>query len=354
MIKTIQPRLSRPEESTRAIAPTRDLVAPEWVEHFVLPELYCPFTSAVNQYAEIVDLGTKAWVRRHGLFAQEADYQRFSAVRLGWLAARTNPTATREHLQTVTDWCSWFFIRDDYCDECGIGRFPQALSALHARFLEVLRGAQPTVEDSALTHALHELWSRTQQAAPDPWKQRFVHNLERFFDAGVWEAQNRARDRIPTVAMYMKMRPYTGGLYAYFDLFDISEQICLPRDVREYAAVQRLTTMANNIVCWANDIMSLPKEIKQGDVHNLVLSMRQTQRLTLQEAVNRAAALHDAEVRAFIELELRLPARNGIVDPELKRYTSVLRSFVRGSLDWLYTSGRYLVPDTTGPAFLQK
>jgi hypothetical protein len=352
MIKTMVPDHAGWIESTRSLPHVQQPAMPEPIDQLVLPELYCPFGSAVNQHAAVVDEGTNAWVRHHGFFPQNSDYQRFSAVRLGWLAARTHPSATRENLQTVADWCSWFFIRDDYCDETGVGQYPEALVDLHTRFLEILRGNKPTREDSCLTHALHELWDRTQATAPDGWKHRFVHHLVDFFDAGVWEARNRATSVVPAVATYLKMRPFAGGLYAFTDLFDITEAVCLPRELRDHPVPQRLTTMANNIVCWSNDIMSLSKEIQQGEIHNLVLSIRHHQHLTLQEAINRAAALHDAEVRAFIDLELRLPSRNGVGNPELKHYASVLRRFIRGSFDWLYTSKRYLVPIGPGSSLL--
>ncbi|MBA3944457.1 MAG: hypothetical protein H0X37_07820 [Herpetosiphonaceae bacterium] len=343
MLKVMLPQL--PESLRSPLIPS---VPQKWepaepVEQLVLPELYCPFISVLNQHAEVVDTRTIAWVRHHHLLVREADYQHFSVVRLGWLAARTNPTASLNSLQMVTDWCSWFFIRDDYCDEWGIGTRPEALRRLHARFLAILGGTPLDPEDSALAGALHELWQRTLPETTESWRRRFVANLQTFFAAGVWEATNRAEEIIPDVTTYLKMRPFTGGLYAYIDLFELSEEICLPNDVLQDFTVQQLTTKANNAVCWANDIMSLAKEIKQGDIHNVILSMRQKQTLTLQQAVDRAAALHDAEVRAFIELELRLPSFGFEVDEQLHRYTSTLRGFMRGSLDWLYTSARYLV-----------
>ncbi len=348
MLKVMLPQLSESLRAPLIHSKPQKRVPAESVEQLVLPELFCPFTSVFNRHADVVDTRTIAWVRHHHLLIQETDYQRFSVVRLGWLAARTNPTASLNSLQMVTDWCSWFFIRDDYCDERGIGTRPEALRSLHARFLAILGGAPLDAEDTTLAAALHELWHRTLPETTEAWRCRFVDNLQTFFEAGVWEAMNRADEVIPDVTTYLKMRPFTGGLYAYIDLFELSEEVCLPNYVLEDSTVEQLTTKANNAVCWANDIMSLAKEIKQGDIHNVILSMRQRQTLTLQQAVDRAAALHDAEVRAFIELELRLPSFNDKVDAQLQRYTATLRGFMRGSLDWLYTSARYLVEHGAG------
>src|SRR5687768_15027492 len=112
MIKTMVPDRVRRVESASSVPPARRSALLEPMEQLVLPELYCPFGSRVSPHAEIVEAGTNAWVRHRGFFAQEADYQRFSAVHVGWLAARTHPTATSENLQKVADWCAWLFIRD--------------------------------------------------------------------------------------------------------------------------------------------------------------------------------------------------------------------------------------------------
>ena len=70
--------------------------------------------------------------------------------------------------------------------------------------------------------------------------------------------------------------------------------------------MRRLSLMAINVVCWSNDLLSLAKELQHGDRHNLVIALRTQYRLPLREAINRAAELHNAEVRAFLTLEARL------------------------------------------------
>ena len=188
---------------------------------------------------------------------------------------------------------------------------------------------------------MYDLRERIRARAAPGAMARCVQSVEEFFAACVWEATNRKQGITPDVATYIKMRPFSGGLYTYINLIEIIEQITLPRRVREHPTVQRLTLTANNVVCWTNDIVSLAKELKQGDVHNLVLALQHKHRLTLQEAMDRAAALHAAEVRAFIDLELRLPSFGTVLDSQVKAYSSVLRSWMRGNLDWSYTSGRY-------------
>jgi 5-epi-alpha-selinene synthase len=105
--------------------------------------------------------------------------------------------------------------------------------------------------------------------------------------------------------------------------------------------VQRLAKMTNNVISWANDIVSLEKEQRQGDVHNLALILSHEQKLSLQAAVDRVGALHDAEVYAFIALAQQLPSFTPTVDADLQRYVSGLRSWMRANLDWSLDTVRY-------------
>lgn len=309
----------------------------------VVPTLYCPFPTLTNPHGEAADVQTLQWVQHHALFTSASRYKRFTALRPGWLAAHTTPHATPHTLQLVTDWCSWFFIHDDYCDEGGIGRNPQAMQTLHARFLAVLNGGRGLSEDIPLTTALHELWERTLPLVSEGWQRRFVANMETFFNAGVWEATNRSKGEIPSLADYLRMRPFTGGMFPYLDLIEMSESLHLAQEIRNHPMVYPLFTTTANLVSWANDVLSLPKELKQGDIHNVVFSIQQSQSLTVQEALDQAAALHNSEIEHFIQVESALPHFDKKTDAILQQYTLALRLLIRGSLDWLSTSVRYRV-----------
>ena len=307
----------------------------------VLPELYCPFAAAVNRHVEQVDRQTVLWVRQFNLLPNDHAYRRLEATRLGWLAGRTHPDAPLEELQIVADWCAWLFVRDDYCDESGIGWQPERFTALHDDLLSLLQGA-PLAQDAApLARSLCDLRDRTRAKASADWMRRFSEHVADFFAAGAWEATNRAQGITPDVTTYITMRPYTSGMYAFVELSAIAERIDLPPAVRTHPTVKHLTFLATIAACWMNDLVSFGKELQQDDVHNLVLTLRHKYHLTLQEAIERAAALHDVQVRAFIDLEQRLPVFGPVLDAHLRQYVDVLRSTIRGNMDWSYTTARY-------------
>jgi hypothetical protein len=53
------------------------------------------------------------------------------------------------------------------------------------------------------------------------------------------------------------------------------------------------------------------------------------------------ARLVEQEVERFIALENDLPSFGAEADGLVRRFMAVLRSWMRGNLDWSYESGRY-------------
>lgn len=316
------------------------------VEIVNLPKLYCPFPSAINEHANTAHQGTVDWARRFELLRNERAYRAFDDMGLGRLTARTHPDSLPDVLQLITDWHTWLFIRDDLGDESMIGRRPRELSALDSRFLNVLEGTKPTVRDEPLTHALCNLRGRLQQMSPTvAGMRRLVHAVGEHLEATLWEAANRAREVVPDLDSYVRMRPLTGGLSIVTELTEIVEGNHLPTEVRKHDKISRLTEASHDIVCWANDILSLEKELNRGEVNNLVMVLHNEGGLTLQEAVDRAAEMHNTETRVFVRLSAQLPSYGAEVDANLGRYLSGLCARMRGVLDWTYESVRYRVAE---------
>ncbi|MGX2040576.1 terpene synthase family protein [Methylocaldum sp. MU1018] len=308
------------------------------------PEFYCPFPSRLNPHADAANRHTLAWVRQFNLVSGDREWRRLEASRFSWLAARAYPDAPLDGLDIVSDWNTWLFIRDDQCDESGFGRNPDDLARFHERLTEILTGREPGEADLPLAHALHELCSRLRQTASNAWMCRFILSVIEYFESSEWEARNRAAAVTPDPETYIAMRPFTGGLYTDIELIDVVENIDLPLHVRKHETLQSLIRMANNVVCWSNDIISFAKEVQHNDVHNLVVTFQHHHRLSLQEAVRQTAELTNQEVRNFVALQERLPAFGSGIDADVQRFVSVLCSWMRGNLDWSYTSGRYAVP----------
>jgi hypothetical protein len=310
-----------------------------------LPALDCPFPQGLSPHVVAIEAHTLTWVQHFHLVPEPASAYRFRMAQFGALAAATHPTAPCDVLCLLADWCAWLFILDDYCDESGLGKHPDALAVVHRRLLAILRGAHLTPQDDALAQSLADLRQRTTPYGTMRWMRRFTAQIAAYFAAGVWEARNRAAQIIPDTVSYLAMRPYTGGLFAYVELLSATTGVKLPHIVAKHPAIQQLTSLANTVICWANDLLSYERERLQGDVHNLVLVVQHEQHLTLPQAIAWVSERHNTEMRAFLEIEATLSQVGVGMTTELNQYLALLRAMIRGSFDWAYTTDRHSVAE---------
>ncbi|HEX8705327.1 MAG TPA: hypothetical protein VF815_41225 [Myxococcaceae bacterium] len=294
----------------------------------------------MSPHTEVVQHLLGEWMHQRRYLRNPLALERFQVGKFAWLAGRAYPEASFDALLLVGTYMSWLFVLDDLCDEAELGCSPERLRELHEELLEHMRHPQPLRGDEGpLVAGLADLWARLCERAAPGWVERFTRTFESYAQGCVWEAENRARARVPSLAEYMEWRRHTSALYLFFDLVELSEGVSLSDE--ELDGLQSLRERANDGVAWFNDIVSLEKELRAGDVHNLVVVLRQEYRLSVQEAVARAARLLNARMREYVELEQRLPSLGVERDARLQRYLTGLRCWVRGNMDWSYESGRY-------------
>jgi anti-anti-sigma factor len=301
----------------------------------VLPAIEYPFPAAINAYAEDANQGTIAWAHSYGLMPSDPA-GRHRHEEYGYFAARVHPNASRQTLQIAADFIAWLFFADDHNDETETGIRIDWMTERLARFSAVLQGERPARSDSPLCHALFDLRTRASQWVHSSWMTQFKRSMIEYFAAGRWECENRQLGAALSPATYLAMRPFTGAVYPCFDLFAVTDALRLPDAAREHPVVQALRLRANNVISACNDIFSLEKELAHGDMHNLALAILNEQRCSLQQAVDRAAAWHDAEVGAYLALERSLPSFGAVVDADLVRYTG----------QWLFRRGKATIAVT--------
>jgi hypothetical protein len=304
------------------------------------PPLACPFPAGMNPHAITVEHATIAWATHMGLIQHATDAERFLRLQYGTLMARAYPNAPLPALQLISDWNTWLFLLDDQCDEAGLGLAPDRLAVVHATLLDILHGGSPQ-QQIPLNLALCDLATRLQAYADSPWLDRFRQQVAEYFKANIWEAKNRARHRVPNLTTYLAMRPYTGAVYTYLALIEFAGQLDLPAAVHTHSIVRQLMEMTNNIICWANDLMSLDKELRHGDVHNLVLVLHHEQNHSIPKAIRLVATMHDVEVRRFQTLVASLPSFTAAVDADLQHYVMGLQLWIRANMDWSVATARY-------------
>lgn len=303
--------------------------------------LTCPFPAAINAHAEWVQEATTAWALRHGLLRTPAEAQRFRRLQYGVLMARAYPTAPRDALALIADWNTWLFLLDDQFDEMELGRDPARLERYCAQALATLRGhATPAADDPASFHALHDIAQRLASQAPPALVERLTTCLQASFGASAWEAANRAAQRIPSEAEYLRHRPYSGAVYCYLTLIELATGQGLPDTVRSHPAIRRLTKMTNNIICWSNDVVSFTREHAAGNAHNLVAVVQHERGLAFDDAIDYVVALHNREVAQFDFACAQAPPCLA-ADVAVQQYVRGLTWWIRANMDWSTATTRY-------------
>ncbi len=304
-----------------------------------LPELYYPFESRLSPHAIEVEGDNWIWLKRHGLLSSPAASTRVRAAEFGKLAARAYPEASLETLRLAAAWASWLFLRDDRCDEEGLGTEPALLKSWSDEHLRILAGTTRKRSTDPLAMARSDLGRRLLAKGGTRWMVRFLSDVQDYFEGSVWEAENRKARRVPALRTYIRLRDVTGAVKTCFHFYELSRANVLPIQARQDPALTRLMTLANRVICWSNDLFSAEKELAQGDVHNLVIVLQNHLHVSSTDATQHAVRMHDAAVRAFIGLQERFLKSN--TEPSAAAFVTALEGWMRANVDWSVETGRY-------------
>lgn len=304
-----------------------------------LPRLVYPFPEVLKTPDGKVIAEVTAWLARLELGPAPADLRKHMARGFTHLAFTLHPYASPNWQVLLGKWYCWAFLHDDRCDASDLGRQPERLKILTDRLSKLFAGATVRHEDERLGWALAELRSELLEAGGAAWLKELNVELNRYFSALHWEACNRVDGVTPSLSRYLEMRPVTAGL-RIDDLFSRADGLFIPDKARGQAPVLALTRLANEVVCWANDLISLDKELQQSDVHNLVRVLQYAHGVSLKTAVEQASRQHDQTLSRYLETEQLLQQRFG--DSQgLETHLELLRARMRGIYDWAMVSGRY-------------
>jgi Terpene synthase family 2, C-terminal metal binding len=305
------------------------------------PHLHYPWPAGLHPRADDVERETMRWLEDHRLVTNPAELERYRASRFGWLSASVTPRAEYAALVVAACLITWLFVLDDVLyDE--VEPRPARVVRTALRYVRILElPDDPIDEHDPLAVALRDLRRRLAGADP-PALVALRREVADCFHAGCWFTACLADGVVPPLREYVWLRPAGAGTYAAFALMRVTEGLRVTEAELCRPDVRALARMAGNVLVWQNDICSHFKEARRGTRPHLGLpSLLMRERgYGLEEAMNEAAGMHNAEVRAFCALE-------ATTLPQLSRegalYVTGLRHWMRGNHDWALSSGRYEV-----------
>jgi 5-epi-alpha-selinene synthase len=295
----------------------------------------CPISPAIHADAERAGAESLSWLQGFRLLPRALS-DRFAALRIPEFVARAYPDAEYDDLRIVMDWTMWGFLADDHHDE--LARSASTREDRYREHIEVLRiglGGRELATHAALSDLRARILARSSQRC----LEHFTECAREWFESMHWEVRNRASSTQPTIREYLRMREVTVGMYTEYALFDVTHRLHTSREFWWDPDVRRLLAMSANLIGWANDVFSFRKERAERDPHNLVLLLAGEQALEDAVAERAVIAMHNQEMRAFLELEQHLRSQRDA--PELHALIDCARAWIRGNLDWSSASSRY-------------
>ncbi|WP_241671922.1 family 2 encapsulin nanocompartment cargo protein terpene cyclase [Streptomyces sp. IB2014 016-6] len=310
-----------------------------------IPPLYCPDALRDDPaLGEEVNSRLVDWAEEIGIFTGRLE--RLRSHQFGRLFMLAHPDCDDPDRLMAAARCGLaeWSVDDHWVDE-GDDTEPELLGSrlamthavvdpvrLPARYLaqfEEVVSQQPVLRAfrSSLAH-LSRIASTTQMA-------RLRHELAVMFVGYGQEAEWRNSGRRPAVWEYLLHR-YENAFYPCMVLIDPVGGYELPAQEFADPTVRRTYLYAGMANVLLNDVYSMAKE-DPGDT-NLPNLIATEDNCSLQEAVDRTAAIHD-ELMHTVEADCAVLAAAG--SPQLRRYLAGLWAWMGGSKQWHATSPRY-------------
>lgn len=292
------------------------------------PDFKYPFQSNIHSFADQIQKHTIEWADQKKLFRNNKLKDQFDREKLGHLAARIHSNDSFIDCRLTSDYLLLFCMLDDESDRVQNSKeFKKRISSI----LSLIRG-EPSIEVADETlNSWRDWWERVKKGTSFKWQISFIESLTECFRALVWETHYRMSRKIPLVEDYLYYRQYTGSVLVVFHFIER----CKERK-EHHPLLLKITSHANNIINLTNDIMSLRKELRLGDVHNLVICIREQKQISLEEAIDEVKRMHDYELKQYLKLEQEL-----LKEKEVKQFIKGLQSSISGYYEWCLDTGRY-------------
>jgi len=319
------------------------------------PAVFCPLLPRISPHADEVHRSALHWATRHGLLERPGTQAAFAAARFANLMSRAHPTAALPDLILASDWLTAIFALDDLLETALVAE-PDRMRAGIEDFIQRLRTNSALASDPfgrPIAAALADVWRRTAPRVSEAWRARFLEHAADYLNGTIWESGNRARNALPTVAEYRAMRRHSAATEMFFDLIEPVHEIELPAAVLADENFRALRRHAGTAIGLYNDLISWPKEMAVGDLHNIVFIIGHERGLDLADSIVAGVAEHDEEVQAFLAARDALAFGPWSDDATVHLAVADVAHWVRGNLDWSHESGRYPagpdIPAQRGP-----
>ncbi len=272
-------------------------------ERFVypFPDLISPFAKTLQEIADTqwIDGEMKDLI-------PDATKEKYKRTRTGYMSARWWPkTQTLDRLIPLSRFMLWSMYNDDMYEAATLEEVRNA----QKKSIAILKG-EMTPEESQLplAYQLAEIRRGFMNFIPSTSVDRFANTLNEYFDGLEMEVLYKQNKIFPTIGNLLNIRVRILMICAFVDTIEIQNEITLPDHVYKHPVIKRLYLLTTRIIGYFNDVQSLPKDEKSGDIYfNVVKVLQYQNQLSIEEAIEETIRLHDDDLEEFLLLQSTLP-----------------------------------------------
>ncbi|WP_216898816.1 polyprenyl synthetase family protein [Nocardia alni] len=214
---------------------------------------------------------------------------------------RIMPAANTTRVQTTAGLALLSLVWDDLFDDPRLTD-PQAVTALRHGLVAMLR-QDPQIR-GAIPAAWAGLWPRVREGRSARWQERFLDNLEQWFEAAEREAHHRITGYVPSTADYVPLRKSTSGIETIIAGVEVHQDRELPSRLRDHPVIRRLEELLFLVGSVENDLVGLARDEADRAPYNLVRAVCRETGCTREEAVEQVGR-QLAEYRAQLDSVIR-------------------------------------------------
>ncbi|PTI46692.1 hypothetical protein BU060_10545 [Staphylococcus succinus] len=290
---------------------------------------------SVCPYAEEIQKVTIEWAKEFNIL-QKDNSKKYEKQNIGYLASRVQPYDSFQDVRITSDFLLLTCMLDDYSDKV---KNPKEFKEYSNKLINVLRNIDDYEVDPFI-NGWHNWWERARKGTPIEWQNRIIHSIDKCFESIIWEIENEFENYVPNIENYIEKRQHSGSVYICFDLVERGDATFVTANVRN-KDFEELITSANKIANWTNDILSLKKEIDNGEIHNLVISVQKENDCTIEEALLNVKELTIEEIKKYSLLKNKLYENNKPFNSNIIKYISRVENAVRANYEWSLTTKRF-------------
>lgn len=302
-------------------------------------EIRYPFPYSVNPLVPEIDVLATAWAEGCGLLKGEKARLAVVSGRLNYFAGYLYPDAGPKQLEKISRFFLLLFLLDDKMAAEPPKRAHLRVKRMLAATFRRRRGTVMGHFRDAFLIAYVGLWQEIDGDLEVEGRRVLAEVLENYWEGQLLECCLRLEMRVADINEYLRWRRissgcgialfflrWLGGWYGSGSVWDCS---------LDFAEMY-----ASNMICLANDLGSLEKELEAGEANSFPIILMRRYGQTKEQALEKTKALHDRNVANLLRLV------NG-QEPHISEMEAVylrsLQHMVAGSNAWsLLETNRYM------------